>query len=157
MYFTIFLCYWWIKEDYTMIIIIYQKSLTYTTFLIKYVHLNVSLNEPFLVYTVIFSQISSHYKVIYLNKMITMIQVKTLFMKFNCFSKHSLTNVIFLLITVYSLSFTYILCIFIDINIIHNLVPVTCMFKCVMMYKCDWQLHYQDTSNLLPTKVWIVE
>ena len=29
------------------------------------------------------------------------------------------------------------------------------MFNCLMMYKCDRQLHYQDNSNLLPTKIWM--
>ena len=140
---------------YIMIIISNQKSLTLTAFLIKYVHLIVSINEPILLYVVIFSKISSYYKVIYLNKMITMIQVKAHFIKFNCFSLHSSTNVIILHILLHSLSFTYLLCIFIDTNILHNLVPVTCMFNCFMMYKCDRQLHYQDNSNLPPTKIWM--
>ena len=143
------------KILYSMIIILYQKSLTLTTFFIKYVHLIVSLNETILVYVVIFSKISSYYKVMYMNKMITMIQVKAHFIKFNCFSLDSLTNVIILHILFHSLSFTYLLCIFSDTNILHNLVPVTCMFNCLMMYKCDRQLHYQDNSNLLPTKIWM--
>ena len=143
------------KILYIMIIILYQKCLTLTTFLIKYVHLIVSLNETILVYVVIFSKISSYYKVMYMNKMITMIQVKAHFIKLNCFSLDSLTNVIILHISFPSLSFTYLLCIFSDTNILHNLVPVTCMFNCLMMYRCDRQLHYQDNSNLLPTKIWM--
>ena len=154
MYFTIFLLADQ-KILHSMIIILYQKSLTLTTFFIKYVHLIVSLNETILVYVVIFSKISSYYKVMYMNKMITMIEVKAHFIKFNCFSLDSLTNVIILHILFHSLSFTYLLRIFSDTNILHNLVPVTCMFNCLMMYKCDRQLHYQDNSNLLPTKIWM--
>ena len=84
--------------------------------------------------------------------MITIIQVKAHFMKFNCFSLHSLTNVIFLHTILQSLSFTVLLCVFIDINILHNVVPVTCMLKFVVMCKCDQQLHCQGNNNLLPTK-----
>ena len=51
-------------------------------------HLIVSLNETILVYVDIFSKINSYYKVIYMNKMITMIQVKAHYIKFNCFSLH---------------------------------------------------------------------
>ena len=69
------------KLLHIMIVILYQKPLTITTFLIKYVHLIVSLNETILVYVVLFSKISSYYKVIYMNKMITMIQVRAHFKK----------------------------------------------------------------------------
>ena len=142
-----------------MIIVLYQKIVILNTFILKNIYPTVSFNEPILLYMymyfVIFFKISSYHKVIYLNKMITIIQVKAHFMKFNCFSLHSLTSVIFLQTILQSLRFTVLLCMFIDINILHDVVPVTRIFKWVIMYKCDWQLHYQDNSNLLPTKVWM--
>ena len=52
--------------------------------------------------------------------MITIIQVKAHFMKFNCFSLHSLTSVIFLHTILQSLRLTVLLCMFIDINILHD-------------------------------------
>ena len=115
------------------------------------------VNEPILVYMcmyfVILFKISSYHKVIYMNKMITIIQIKAHFMKFNCFSLHSLTSVIFLHTTLQRLRFTVLLYMFIDINILHDVVPVQRIFKCVIMYKCDRQLHYQANSKLLPTTV----
>ena len=81
--------------------------------------------------------------------MIAVSQVKAHFMKVNCFLLHTLKNVIFLHILLHSPNFTDLLCVIIDINILHNVVPVICMFKCVMMYKCDHQLHYQDNFLLL--------
>ena len=144
-----------------MIIILYQKIVILNTFILKYIYPNVSFNEPILLYMymyfVIFFKISSYHKVIYLNKMIPIIQVKAHFMKFNCFSLHSLTSVIFLHTILQSLRLTVLLCtcMLIDINILHDVhvVLVTRIFKCVVMCKCDRQLHYQDNSNLMPTKV----
>ena len=144
-----------------MIIILYQTIVILNTYILKYIYSIVSFNEPILVYMytyfVILFKINSYHEVIYLNKMITIIQVKAHFMKFNCFSLHSLTSVIFLHTILQSLRFTVLLCMFIDINILHDhdVVPVQRIFKCVIMYKCDRQLHYQDNSNLLPTKGWM--
>ena len=139
-----------------MIIILYQTIVILNTFILKYIYPIVSFNEPILVYMytyfVILFKTNSYHEVIYLNKMITIIQVKAHFMKFNCFSLHSLTSVIFLHTILQSLRFTVLLCVFIDINILHDVVPVQHIFKCVIMYKCDRQLHCQDNSNLLPTK-----
>ena len=34
---------------------------------------------------------------------------------------------------------------FIDINILHDVVPVKRIFKCVIMYKCDYNIPSQST------------
>ena len=97
-----------------MIIILYQTIVILNTYILKYIYSIVSFNQPILVYMythfVILFKINTYHEVIYLNKMITIIQVKAHFMKFNCFSLHSLTSVIFLHTILQSLRFTVLLC-----------------------------------------------